>query len=167
MLMPSAAERRRLTALFTALFAFIASAHSVAGDVASLPAAPSGYPFANATASCSPWDGPATTLYLTSVPIAPSVALPPEGPHVSVSLYRDASALAGTTFTLPGKKELGVAVNCRAPQDCEQASAATVRFRSSGDARYLEGTVDISFPGRGRVTGGFRATLRPQPAVCG
>ena len=50
-----------------------------------LPAAPSGYPYAYATNSCGPADGPATRFYLAS---EPSATLPATVPRIEFVIHQ-------------------------------------------------------------------------------
>lgn len=137
------------------------------GGMAPVPNAPAGYPFAYAAAACAPWDGPATTLLLLPEPWDSSAPALPAGPFISVSIWKPVEALSGMTWDLSAEQNLGAATQCLQSGNCEPATAATVRFRSSGRDRLLEGELDLAFPTRGRVVGGFRATWRTEPALCG
>jgi hypothetical protein len=137
------------------------------GGMAPVPNAPAGYPFSYAAAACAPWDGPATTLLLLPEPWDSSTRTPPAGPSISVYIWKPVQALPGTTLHLSVEQNLGAARLCLQSDDCEPASAATVRFRSWSRDRLLEGELDLAFPSRGRVVGGFRATWRPESALCG
>lgn len=134
---------------------------------ASLPTVPPGYGFAYATAACAPWDGPATALSLgPSAPDSTPGGAPP-APYISIAIWRPLDSLPGARMDLAGSANLGAAIACRAPGDCERASAATIRFQPAGPDSVLEGSIDLSFPTRGHVAGGFRATWRSQLVPCG
>jgi uncharacterized protein (DUF1697 family) len=150
------------TALALLLLAACAGA-----DFAPLPAPPAGYEFAYAAATCAPWDGRATTLYFTSAALDSSASLPPSNGYLSVALWRPAEALPGATFVLPATEQLGAAANCPAAGSCELASAANIHFRATVPDGALEGTLDVTFPDRRHVSGGFHAVWRPQREMCG
>jgi hypothetical protein len=137
------------------------------GGMAPVPSAPVGDPFSYAAAACAPWDGPATTLLLLPEPWDSSGPAQPAGPFISVSIWKPVEALPGTTWDLSAEQNLGAATQCPKADACEPATAATVRFRSSGGNRLLEGELDLAFPTRGRVVGGCRAPWRMEPALCG
>ena len=137
-------------------------------DVGPLPKPPAGYQFAYASPDCAPWDGAAMSIYLGASPVFSTGTIPDSTPYLNVVVWRAPESLAGGTFDVSAVSKLGAAVICRrSPTDCERASAGTVHFRSARRNGAFEGTIDVTFPKRGRVAGGFHATWHPRLALCG
>jgi hypothetical protein len=128
---------------------------------------PEGYPYAYAARSCAPWDGPAVTIFLVPSPVDSSSTLPPDAPHIELAIWRSPASLTGTTLTWPTTEQIGVLTACRDQTTCEQATAATVRFRSLPSGGSLEGHISAKFPTATGVSGGFRAVWHPERALCG
>ncbi len=135
------------------------------GTSAPTPGAPNGFPLAHAWSSCAPWDGPATAILLSSVP-PDSLTDSSATATIVVYVWKPVSEITGETFDLIGEKNVGAASSCEAGE-CEAATAATIRLREAQPDSALEGTVDLVFPGRGRVSGGFRAAWQSRRELCG
>jgi len=125
---------------------------------------PAGLPIATAMADCAPWDGPAVSIYLTP---APFDSFEPPLPHLRLSLYRPAVALAYTTISWPADQEPGVAVHCPAQGECRSAVSARIRLRRVVPDSLLEGDFDLRFPDHSTLGGGFRAAWRRLLVMCG
>jgi len=134
------------------------------GERTERPDPPAGLPYASAAHSCAPWDGPATEMLLTE---APADSTGPRPPYVSIGIWRPPAALPGTTVSWPGTEDVGAASRCVAADDCEAATSGRVTFFRSGTANELSGALDLEFRGGVRISGGFRAIVRPDPAFCG
>ena len=118
-----------------------------------------------AAADCAPWDGAATSVYLSDGPGAG--ALPPPAPYLHIALYDTPERLAGKTVTLGRSEEgSGIAVWCLYDTSCSPASSGTVEIgpRSSGDG--ITGSYLISFPDRS-IRAEFRVTWQPRQVLCG
>ncbi|HEX5817471.1 MAG TPA: hypothetical protein VFY20_01235 [Gemmatimonadales bacterium] len=129
-----------------------------------VPAAPEDYPFAYATNSCGPTDGPATRLYLSA---EVSDSLPLVAPRVEVLVYRSAADLQGEEFSWSGYSEEGWAGRCAGDAPCEEASSVAVEFRRNAADTVLTGEVRVRFPDGSTVSGGFDATWRRTTYLCG
>lgn len=129
-----------------------------------LPAAPAGYPYAYATNSCGPADGPATRFFLAS---EPSATLPTTVPRIEFAIYRSASELQGEDVVWNGASAEGWAGRCGGTGPCAAATSATVRFRRSGADTVLSGTVQLRFEDGSSTSGGFEATWRRTEQLCG
>jgi hypothetical protein len=120
-------------------------------------------PYAVATPSCGPADGPAVLIYLASMPIE---SLQPVAPFVQVNIWRSITDLnAGTVVPIS-----------------ESLSDASVWFRGSGIEREatggevgvtsrtsttLAGYVDLQFADGFTMRGSFTATWTPRQMLCG
>jgi hypothetical protein len=120
-------------------------------------------PFAVATPSCGPADGPAVLIYLASTPIE---SLQPVAPFVQVNIWRSITELgAGSVVPIS-----------------ESISDATAWFRGSGVERQatggevgvtsrtttaLAGSVDLRFADGPAVRGTFTAKWEPRQLLCG
>lgn len=134
------------------------------GDLTEVPDPPAGLPYASASRSCAPWDGPATEILLTEAPVDSTGPTPP---YVSIGIWRGPEALPGTSVAWPGAEEVGAASRCVAADACQAATSGSVTFRRSDAPGDVSGAVDLQFPGGVRIAGGFRATVGPNPALCG
>jgi hypothetical protein len=123
-----------------------------------------GYPYSYAVADCAPWDGAATTIYLTATPVDSSNA---SYPHLRVSIYHGVAALPGNSFEWPREAQVGNAVQCVSPGNCEAATSGRVTFGSREGDGSLQGVADLVFPGGATLRGSFRATWREQRVLCG
>jgi len=119
-------------------------------------------PYAVATASCGPADGPAVLIYLASMPIE---SLQPVAPFIQVNILRSITALdAGTVI-----------------QISESLSDANAWFRGSGVERQatggevgvtsrttdtLTGYIDLRFTDGAPLRGTFSATWTPRQMLC-
>jgi hypothetical protein len=120
-------------------------------------------PYAVATPSCGPADGPAVLIYLASMPIE---ALQPVAPFVQVNILRSITELdAGSVI-----------------QISESISDANAWFRGSGVERQatggevgvtsrttdtLAGYIDLRFTDGAPLRGSFAATWTPRQLLCG
>ena len=120
-------------------------------------------PYAVATPSCGPADGPAVLIYLASMPIE---SLQPVAPFVQANILRSITALdAGTVI-----------------QISESLSDANAWFRGSGVERQatggevgvtsrttdtLAGYIDLRFTDGAPLRGTFSATWTPRQMLCG
>jgi tryptophan-rich sensory protein len=118
-----------------------------------------------AAADCAPWDGSATSLYLSDGPGADS--LPASAPFLHIALYDTPERLSGRLITL-GRSEAGsgIAVWCQTESACAQATSGTVEFDRFTPGAELTGSYLLDFPD-GRVTAAFHAGWYPRRALCG
>ena len=123
-----------------------------------------GYSYSYAVADCAPWDGAATTIYLTANPVD-STDLP--YPHLRVSIYHEVAALPGNSFEWPREARAGGAVRCASPTNCEPATSGRITFGSREADGSLRGTAELAFPGGTSLQGSFRASWREQRVLCG
>ncbi|MBC7894912.1 MAG: hypothetical protein H7066_05845 [Cytophagaceae bacterium] len=122
-----------------------------------------GLPFAAALPSCGPADGPAVEILLVSTASAGTTE--PPAPFVRIMITHALSEIAGRTFRLGDVN--GVASYIAAPGEIEVSSGGEVRITTADTARGVAGTVDITFPTRGKVAGRFSASWTPRTMLCG
>jgi tryptophan-rich sensory protein len=118
-----------------------------------------------AASDCAPWDGSATSLYLSEGAGADSLPVSP--PFLHIALYDTPERLDSRTVTLGRSEEgSGTAVWCQSEAACAQATSGTVEFDRFVPGADLTGSYLIAFPD-GRVTAAFRAVWYPRRALCG
>jgi benzodiazapine receptor len=146
-------------------FAGILNASIVARNPRALAVDPTRPVLAIAAADCAPWDGAATSIYLSEV--GDAVRLPPPAPYLHIIIYEDGERLSGLHVTLGGQDAgSGTAVRCQADDQCSAANAGTVEFgRAEADGTLL-GKYGLEFAD-GPVSGTFRATWTRRTAMCG
>ena len=120
-------------------------------------------PYAVATPSCGPADGPAVLIYLASMPID---SLQPVAPFVQVNILRSITELGAGSVV----------------QISESLSDANAWFRGSGVERQatggevgvtsrttttLAGYIDLRFNDGPALRGTFSATWTPRQMLCG
>ena len=136
--------------------------------VGAAAAPPRGLEFAYAAPDCAPWDGAAVAIYMGGAKAFATGTIPDRTPFVQVAIWRAADVVAGQTFDVSAVSKVGAAISCRAATtDCERASSGTIRLDGRRPGGAFEGTLDLTFPSRGRVTGGFHATWVQRRVFCG
>lgn len=114
---------------------------------------PRTFPWAVATFSCGPADGPATGIALARKPIQD---LHPSYPYVSVLIQRSVSDLGETEWNVEADSFDISATYVRGANHSEQAIAGTVRIDRVGSDKQVEGRVELRFPST-QVSDGFSA----------
>lgn len=114
-----------------------------------------------AAADCAPWDGAATSIYLSRS------ADPSSPPELQLVVYLSVEGLPGRRIEL-GRQEAGsgIALHCESPSACTTSSAGIVEFSSPAEAGVLAGAYRVEFDD-GVVAGTFRATWSKRVALCG
>ncbi len=114
-----------------------------------------------AAADCAPWDGAATSIYLSRS------ADPSSPPELQLVVYLSVEGLPGRRIEL-GRQEAGsgIALHCESPSACTTSSAGIVEFSSPAEAGVLAGAYRVEFVD-GVVAGTFRATWSKRVALCG
>ena len=114
-----------------------------------------------AAADCAPWDGAATSIYLSRS------ADPSSPPELQLVVYLSGEGLPGRRIEL-GRQEAGsgIALHCESPSACTTSSAGIVEFSSPAEAGVLAGAYRVEFDD-GVVAGTFRATWSKRVALSG
>ncbi len=118
-----------------------------------------------AAADCAPWDGSATSIYLSESPDAD--LLPPPPPYLQLIIYEPRARLASRRIEF-GRVEggSGIAVRCQAGGGCATSNRGTVAFDASEPDGTLRGSYRLTFSGD-TVAGTFRARWSTRAAICG
>ncbi|MFN8571336.1 MAG: hypothetical protein U0132_04715 [Gemmatimonadaceae bacterium] len=118
-------------------------------------------PYASATQSCGPADGPAVAILLSAN--ADVTSANPSYPLVRVTIWRSLSDARGKTVQLGGND--GFAAYARSGEDVVGASRGSITLDAGTNA--VTGTVDLAFPNRDPVRGRFTAVWLERTILCG
>jgi hypothetical protein len=122
------------------------------------------FPTAFAVGGCGPADGPAIEFTLS----ATAQQEPIEPPLFRVAVYHSRAEAVGKTWPLaPASNTNGFAWYCARADDCEEATAGTLRLDPITDPTTQGGEVNLAFPKRGTVRGTFRAAWKELLILCG
>jgi hypothetical protein len=128
-----------------------------------IPGSPAGLPYAAATPTCGPTDGPAVAIYLSPSPVT---SLDPAIPYVRIAVWQPLDRLRERTWTLgEGAATAGYFTT---QNEFETASSGSVTVTTIDSDSTVRGSAVFTFPTRGTVTGGFRAHWLPVATLlCG
>ena len=130
---------------------------------------PDGLPYAYAMDECAPWDGAATLITLSADTIRAGAPWGSEvqRPHVWMSVYQPARALAGHRFEIDQERIAG-AMRCEPGVSlCEPARSGYVEVVGREEDGSLRGSFRLEFDDGTRVEGGFRAQWFARKILCG
>jgi hypothetical protein len=128
------------------------------------PAPLTEFPFASATPSCGPADGPAMVITLTETR---TNDLQPAGPFARVFLWSAPSELVGRTWSWRNDNDLvGAAHRCLASGDCTNAIDATVTLGRFDADSTLDVRLSLTFADASRLGGAVRARWISQQLRC-
>lgn len=116
---------------------------------------------------CAPWDGPATSIYVSAAGALAS--LPPPEPYLQLVVYQPGARLPGSRVDLSrqnGTMGAGIAVRCVPGGECASTGVGTIEFESTAPGDALSGSYRLSFDGE-PVKGAFLAHWIPRVATCG
>lgn len=116
---------------------------------------------------CAPWDGSATSIYLSATGAV--ATLPPPEAYLQLIVYLPGGRLPGTRVDLSrmdGNLGTGIAVRCLAGGECASTTAGTIEFDPTAPGDALAGSYRLAFDGE-PVDGTFLAHWIPRPAICG
>ncbi len=118
-----------------------------------------------AAADCAPWDGSATSIYLSESPELG--VLPPPPPYLQMIIYEPGSQLSARAITL-GRLEggSGIAVRCQVGGGCATSNRGTVTFNDPDEDGSLLGSYQLTFASD-TIAGTFRARWSMRAAICG
>jgi tryptophan-rich sensory protein len=118
-----------------------------------------------AAADCAPWDGAATSIYLSAD--ADLERLPPPVPYLQLVIYQAGAQLPGLRVKLGGQEAgSGIAVRCQSSGECTTSSNGSIEFDASAPDGTLAGAYRLGFAD-GPISGTFRATWSRRAALCG
>jgi benzodiazapine receptor len=147
-------------------FAGVLNATIVARNPGGTGAAVSGPPAEGvAAADCAPWDGSATSIYLSGS--SDVEMLPPPPPYLQLIIYEHGTRLSSRRIEF-GRMEAGsgIAVRCHAGDGCATSNRGTVTFDAFEEDGTLHGSYVMNFSGD-TVAGTFRARWSTRAAICG
>jgi len=121
--------------------------------------------YATISNSCAPWDGPAIDPHFSSTPLKCGKG---DVIELTVSFWRELPLHDDQTFVLDAKSKWGGASYCRGgEQPCERATVGTIHIEKFGRGKGAEGTYELEFPKKGRVSGRFHAEWCQIRIMCG
>ncbi|MDH4132677.1 MAG: hypothetical protein OEW17_07790 [Gemmatimonadota bacterium] len=133
------------------------------GGESSSPAAGE-WDHAVAIGECAPWDGAATTVYLTEVPYSDQLPRP----YLRLAVYHGINEVAGQRWDVgAGHEQDGLPSLCPAGGACVNARSGWIAFGARSAEDPLEGSYDITFENGQRLAGGFSAPVLERLALCG
>jgi len=146
---------------------FIAASAVLAFTVAcrsdGTPLQPEGLSHAAATRTCGPADGPAVAIYLAPSPVA---VIEPAAPYVRVNIWQSVSDIEGGIWDVASGADAAAWYGATST-DVEVATDGHVTVSAVGPDTTVRGTVDLTFPSAGRITGSFEAAWISASPLCG
>lgn len=148
-------------------FAGVLNASIVARNPRVAPSAQSAGPRREgiAAADCAPWDGSATSIYLSEG--GDLKRLPPTPPYLHLIVYQTGDQLPNLRVEL-GRQESGsgLALRCNAAGECATSNAGVIEFDRSEPDSAVTGSYLLDFAGDS-VAGRFLAHWSSRAAICG
>jgi hypothetical protein len=120
---------------------------------------------AYAVADCAPWDGAATSIFLSDT----AEEADPGYPSLRLTVYHDLQSVAGVRWVVGASEpDAAQSVLCDVEgSPCLTATAGWIQLdRSTGNAP-LRGTYQVRFPDGRRLAGDFIAPVRLTTVLCG
>ncbi|HEY6107486.1 MAG TPA: hypothetical protein VIV56_01160 [Gemmatimonadales bacterium] len=125
---------------------------------------PGRFHYAAAARACGPADGPAVGIYLATVPVE---SLAPPAPYIRIAVWQPLDHLAGGSWLIAAGDTSAAAWYYTAPNQFEVATGGHVMVTAVQPDTTIEGSLDVTFPAAGRVTGGFRSVWIAGAPLCG
>jgi benzodiazapine receptor len=118
-----------------------------------------------AVADCAPYDGPATSIFLSES--SDIDTLPPAPPYLQLIIYEPGARLSARRVEF-GRVEggSGIALRCQPGGECATTNRGTVEFGAPQEDGSLLGSYRLTFSGD-TVAGTFRARWSSRVAICG
>jgi hypothetical protein len=137
----------------------------IAGCTASAGSTPdSQWKRAWAAADCAPWDGAATSVFMTDAPEDSVAAYP----LFRISVYHDMGSVTGARWRIGESVPDGATgVLCAPGANCASATGGWVEFESTTADGSLRGHYELTMPDGGRLAGSFLAPVRHTRVMCG
>jgi hypothetical protein len=130
----------------------------------SAPTATGEWTYAVAMADCAPWDGMATTVFLTRAPYGDDLPLP----HLRLSVYHGVDEVAGKRWDVGLEHDReGVPTFCPADGPCVPARDGWIEFDPRTGEGPLAGRYDLMLDNGRREAGSFSAQVLERLALCG
>lgn len=138
---------------------------SCAGANENGTALPEPFKFATAMRDCAPWDGAAVAVVLATAPADSSGAINP--PFLRLAIWKGLDSVQHASFAWPSEDQVGAASYCATEETCEAASSGRVEFKGLGADSTISGQFFLTFPSKGKVSGGFKAKWVSHHFLCG
>ncbi|HUJ41172.1 MAG TPA: hypothetical protein VLW54_11555 [Candidatus Acidoferrales bacterium] len=123
------------------------------------------FPYSRVSSSCAPWDGPAIDISLSTTLLKCGKG---DAAEVRMYFWRELPLHDGQTFHIEAKTDWGGASYCKGGEEpCERASAGTIHIEHFDRENGVEGSYELAFPKRGKVSGLFHAEWCHQRVMCG
>lgn len=121
--------------------------------------------YAVARPDCAPWDGAATSVYLTAEPADSGFATPT--PSLTLGVYHHLDGVRGARWLLGDSgPDAAVAMFCSAESACVSATSGWIEF-TPGRGGPLSGQYNVTFPDGSRRAGHFSAPVQDIAVLCG
>lgn len=122
------------------------------------------FPHAAATRACGPTDGPAVAIYLATVPIE---SLAPRPPYIHITVWQSLEHLPGGSWRIAAGGTTAAAWYYSASNDFEVATVGHLMVSAVLPDSSIQGSVDVTFPAAGRVSGALRSRWISRALLCG
>lgn len=117
-----------------------------------------------ASADCAPWDGAATSVYMSDAPEDSVAAYP----LLRISVYHSIGSVTGARWNIGGSGEDGAAgVLCAPGSTCTSATGGWVEFEGASQDGALRGRYQLTMPDGRRLRGSFAAPVKQTTVLCG
>lgn len=120
------------------------------------------FPYAAATNSCGPADGPAVSIYLAAVPFQ---NLEPPTPYIQLIVWQPVERLAGRSWSVSAGE--AVAVRVESQETVTWATDGSVTIETVGDNNSVHGSADLWFPAAAHLALTYQAVWVPSFHFCG
>lgn len=118
----------------------------------------------HASADCAPWDGAATSIFLSGTAEDSAAAYP----LLRLTVYHDLGSVSDARWAVGGTgADAAAPVLCPAEGTCAQAKSGWVEFAPRAGDGALVGRYDVTFADGQRLRGQFRAPVVATHPLCG
>ena len=117
-----------------------------------------------ATSDCAPWDGAATSVFMTDAPGDSTTGYP----LLRISVYHAIGSISGARWQVgESRADAAAGVLCPAQGTCIGATAGWVDFDAATEAGPLRGRYQLTMPDGSRLIGHFDAPVKQTVVLCG
>lgn len=117
-----------------------------------------------AVADCAPWDGAATSIFLTNAPMG----APATYPFLRLTVYHDLHSVAGARWNIAASgRDAAQSVLCDKGATCAAAAAGWIDLARRSGNEPLRGEYEARFGDGRRLAGRFTAPVRATRVLCG
>jgi len=126
-------------------------------------APPTGFEHAVVTAACSPTDGPAIAIYLAGSPID---SLEPAPPYIRLGIWQAEDQILAQDWPVTGAGAAAEAWYYKSASAPEAATAGAIHITDINVDSSVDGSVNLTFPTAGAVSGTYKATWLSRQVAC-